>query len=225
MNLQLLIELDGAGHRRGVFVIGATNRYTFFTIYVIEIVISLHITPYSKSVSQFCRPEVMDRALLRPGRFGKLLYVPLPDLDERVLILKALARTKAIDADVDLSVIARMKGCENLSGADLAALVGLYFLWMLPLSLFIPYVLLSLISLYVCMHACLIIVGTNYVVRIIGKRVNLEILIVLAIQINEAAMAAVEEKDTTIKSIHFEMALSKVSPSVSDRVRLMPLFS
>ncbi|XP_027932318.1 cell division control protein 48 homolog C [Vigna unguiculata] len=125
---QLLIELDGAGHRRGVFVIGATNR-----------------------------PEVMDRALLRPGRFGKLLYVPLPDLDERVLILKALARTKAIDADVDLSVIARMKGCENLSGADLAALI------------------------------------------------------------NEAAMAAVEEKDTTIKSIHFEMALSKVSPSVSDR--------
>ncbi|KAE8677252.1 putative amino acid permease 7 [Hibiscus syriacus] len=54
---QLLIELDGADQRRGVCVIGATNR-----------------------------PEVMDRAVLRPGRFGKLLYVPLPSPDERGLI-------------------------------------------------------------------------------------------------------------------------------------------
>ncbi|CAJ1970709.1 unnamed protein product [Sphenostylis stenocarpa] len=92
---QLLIELDGAEHRRGVFVIGATNR-----------------------------PEVMDRAVLRPGRFGKHLYVPLPNADQRVLILKALARKKAVDASVDLSAIARMEACENLSGADLAALIN-----------------------------------------------------------------------------------------------------
>ncbi|KAK0598534.1 hypothetical protein LWI29_035671 [Acer saccharum] len=51
---QLLIELDGADQWRGVFVIGATNR-----------------------------PDVMDRAVLRPGRFGKLLYVPLPTANER----------------------------------------------------------------------------------------------------------------------------------------------
>ena len=44
----------------------------------------------------------MDRAVLRPGRFGKLLYVPLPSPDERVLILKALARKKAVDASVNL---------------------------------------------------------------------------------------------------------------------------
>jgi len=75
----------------------------------------------------------MDRALLRPGRFGKLLYVPLPNPDQRVLILKALARKKAIDATVDLSAIARMGGCENLSGADLAAVVCLCSLLMLPL--------------------------------------------------------------------------------------------
>ncbi|XP_014519088.1 cell division control protein 48 homolog C [Vigna radiata var. radiata] len=125
---QLLIELDGGEHRHGVFVIGATNR-----------------------------PEMMDRALLRPGRFGKLLYVPLPGLDERVLILKALARTMTIDATVDLSAIARMEVCENLSGADLRKLMS------------------------------------------------------------EAAMAAWDEKDKTVKSIHFEMALSKISPSVSNR--------
>ncbi|CAL0302755.1 unnamed protein product [Lupinus luteus] len=133
---QLLIELDGADQRQGVFVIGATNR-----------------------------PEVMDRAVLRPGRFGKLLYVPLPSADERVLILKALARKKPIDGSVDLSAIARMEACENLSGADLSALI------------------------------------------------------------NEAAMAALEEKLTsteitfdafTIKTSHFEAALRKVSPSVSD---------
>ncbi|RDX68081.1 Cell division control protein 48-like C, partial [Mucuna pruriens] len=134
---QLLIELDGAEQRRGVFVIGATNR-----------------------------PEVMDPAVLRPGRLGKLLYVPLPSPDERVLILKTLARKKPVDASVDLSVIGKMEACESFSGADLAALM------------------------------------------------------------NEAAMAALEEKLTstettcgahTIKINHFEVALSKVSPSVSDR--------
>ncbi|KAJ1419970.1 P-loop containing nucleoside triphosphate hydrolase [Sesbania bispinosa] len=122
--------------RRGVFVIGATNR-----------------------------PEVMDRAVLRPGRFGKLLFVPLPSPEDRVLILKALARNKPVDTSVDLNAIGRSEACENLSGADLAALM------------------------------------------------------------NEAAMAALEEKLTstettcgtfTIKTNHFEVALSKVSPSVSD---------
>ncbi|CAL5400637.1 unnamed protein product [Camellia sinensis] len=142
----LLIELDGADQRRGVFVIGATNR-----------------------------PEVMDRAVLRPGRFGKLLYVPLPSLDERGLILKALARKKPIDSSVDLIAIGSDEACENLSGADLSALVQLY-----------------------CM--------------------------------NEAAMAALEEKLTaqsssdadhptslTIKKAHFEQALKNISPSVSDK--------
>ncbi|TXG68478.1 hypothetical protein EZV62_003413 [Acer yangbiense] len=68
------------------------------------------------------RPDVMDRAVLRPGRFGKLLYVPLPTADERGLILKALARKKPIDANVDLCAVAQMKACESFSGADLSAL-------------------------------------------------------------------------------------------------------
>ncbi|XP_071706182.1 cell division control protein 48 homolog C-like [Rutidosis leptorrhynchoides] len=91
---QLLIELDGADHRKGVYVIGATNR-----------------------------PEVMDPALLRPGRFGKPMYVPMPDADGRGLILKALARTKPLDADVDLIAIGR-DACENLTGADLSSLIN-----------------------------------------------------------------------------------------------------
>lgn len=65
----------------------------------------------------------MDHAVLRPGRFGKLLYVPLPGPAERGLILQALGRKKPIDASVDLSAIGRREACENLSGADLAALV------------------------------------------------------------------------------------------------------
>jgi ribosome biogenesis ATPase len=92
---QLLIEMDGAEKRKGVFVIGATNR-----------------------------PEVMDPAVLRPGRFGKLLLVPLPDAEGRVSILKALVRNKPLATDVDLNYIGQSQACENFSGADLAALVN-----------------------------------------------------------------------------------------------------
>ncbi|KAF5732860.1 Cell division control protein 48 C isoform 1 [Tripterygium wilfordii] len=94
---QLLIELDGADQRQSVFVIGATNR-----------------------------PEVMDQAVLRPGRFGKLLYVPLPSPTERGLILKAVAKKKPVDVTVDLGSIAQMEACKNFSGADLTALVCLF---------------------------------------------------------------------------------------------------
>lgn len=76
----------------------------------------------------FClcaRPEVVDRALLRPGRFGKPLYVPLPKPDERGLILKTLARSKPVDASVNLLDLGKSEICENLSGADLADLVSL----------------------------------------------------------------------------------------------------
>ncbi|EOA36415.1 hypothetical protein CARUB_v10010913mg [Capsella rubella] len=89
---QFLVELDG-GDRHNVYVIGATNR-----------------------------PDVIDPAFLRPGRFGNLLYVPLPSADERASILKAIARKKPIDASVDLDGIAKMR-CEGFSGADLAHLV------------------------------------------------------------------------------------------------------
>jgi ribosome biogenesis ATPase len=65
----------------------------------------------------------MDPAVLRPGRFGKILYVPFPGADEQVAITKAHARKKPIDADVDLDALARTERCNNLTGADLASLV------------------------------------------------------------------------------------------------------
>ncbi|TKW19227.1 hypothetical protein SEVIR_4G006700v4 [Setaria viridis] len=139
---QLLIELDGADQRQGVYVIGATNRI-----------------------------DVIDDAVLRPGRFGKKHYVPLPGADERVSILKAHARSKPISSDVDLEALARREECNNLTGADLASLV------------------------------------------------------------NEAAMAALEERldfvehgtssmssSCLIELSHFERALSKVKPSVSEQL-------
>ena len=95
----------------------------------------------------------MDSAILRPGRFGNLIHIPLPSPDDRVLILKALARRKEtlarrketharfklkpIDASVDLSDIAKMKACKNFNGADLAALVCLCALFLvIVISLF-----------------------------------------------------------------------------------------
>lgn len=77
----------------------------------------------------------MDRAVLRPGRFGKLLYVALPSPDERGLILRALARKKPIDASVDLIAMGQKEACNNLSGADLSALVGPLLLRSLALVL------------------------------------------------------------------------------------------
>ncbi|MCO5579041.1 hypothetical protein L7F22_032893 [Adiantum nelumboides] len=92
---QLLSEMDGSDKRKSVFLIGATNR-----------------------------PDMIDPAVLRPGRLGKLLYIPLPDSEGRLSILKTLTTRKPISSDVDLCSIAVNKLCEGLSGADLAALVN-----------------------------------------------------------------------------------------------------
>lgn len=121
--MQLLIELDGADKRKGVFVIGATNRYIKLFIFSQFVLTMVAVMSSLKLWLSVGRPDVMDRAVLRPGRFGKLLYVPLPTPDERGLILEALARKKPIDDSVDLRAIAQSKSCENLSGADLAAMV------------------------------------------------------------------------------------------------------
>lgn len=68
----------------------------------------------------------MDRSFLRPGMFGKLLYVSLPNEHKRQMILKAFARNKALDPDVDLVAIGRSDICENLSGANLSSLVRVF---------------------------------------------------------------------------------------------------
>ena len=68
------------------------------------------------------RPEVLDPALLRPGRFDRQVIIPLPNLPERLAILQVHCRGKQLDDDVDLEVVAR--GTPGFSGADLANLVN-----------------------------------------------------------------------------------------------------
>ncbi|MGB1158617.1 MAG: ATP-dependent zinc metalloprotease FtsH [Porticoccaceae bacterium] len=90
---QLLVEMDGFEGNEGVIVIAATNR-----------------------------PDVLDKALLRPGRFDRQVYVGLPDIRGREQILKVHARKVPLDDAIDLSVLAR--GTPGFSGADLANLVN-----------------------------------------------------------------------------------------------------
>jgi cell division protease FtsH len=90
---QLLVEMDGFEGSEGVIVIAATNR-----------------------------PDVLDPALLRPGRFDRQVYVPLPDIRGRELILKVHMRKVPLADDVNANIIAR--GTPGFSGADLANLVN-----------------------------------------------------------------------------------------------------
>jgi cell division protease FtsH len=89
----LLVEMDGFDTTEGVIIIAATNR-----------------------------PDVLDSALLRPGRFDRQVYIDLPDLIGREEILRVHARKLPLAEDVDLQVIAR--GTPGLSGADLANLLN-----------------------------------------------------------------------------------------------------
>ncbi len=90
---QLLVEMDGFESSDGIIVIAATNR-----------------------------PDILDPALLRPGRFDRQIHVPLPDVKGRLEILKIHTRNKPLAEDVDLEVIAR--STPGFSGADLANIVN-----------------------------------------------------------------------------------------------------
>ncbi len=90
---QMLSEMDGFDPSEGVVLFAATNR-----------------------------PDVLDPALLRPGRFDRQIVVPLPDLDERLPILQVHSKDKPLDTTTDLSMVAR--GTPGFSGADLANLVN-----------------------------------------------------------------------------------------------------
>jgi cell division protease FtsH len=90
---QMLNEMDGFEATEGIVMIAATNR-----------------------------PDVLDPALLRPGRFDRQVVVPLPEHGERLAILRVHAKSKRISPDVDLGVVAR--GTPGMSGADLANLVN-----------------------------------------------------------------------------------------------------
>merc|ERR1711990_864673 len=85
---QVLTEMDGMGAKKNVFIIGATNR-----------------------------PDIIDPAVLRPGRLDQLMYIPLPDEGSRLSIFKANLRKSPIDPAVDLHHLARVT--KGFSGADL----------------------------------------------------------------------------------------------------------
>jgi len=90
---QMLVEMDGFETGQGIIVIAATNR-----------------------------PDVLDPALLRPGRFDRQVVVPLPDIRGREQILKVHMRKVPVSSDVDATILAR--GTPGFSGADLANLVN-----------------------------------------------------------------------------------------------------
>lgn len=88
----LLTELDGLGNRQGIYVIAATNR-----------------------------PDIIDPAMLRPGRLETLLFVDLPGEEERVEILRTLSRHLSVNYNDAMADVAR--SCEGFSGADLESLL------------------------------------------------------------------------------------------------------
>ncbi|MDY6268306.1 MAG: ATP-dependent zinc metalloprotease FtsH [Selenomonadaceae bacterium] len=90
---QLLVEMDGFAANEGIIIIAATNR-----------------------------PDILDPALLRPGRFDRQIVVDKPDVRGRLAILKVHAKGKPIGADVDLDILARRT--PGFTGADLANLVN-----------------------------------------------------------------------------------------------------
>merc|ERR1719245_1588175 len=85
---QILTEMDGVGAKKNIFIIGATNR-----------------------------PDIIDGAILRPGRLDQLIYIPLPDEGSRVSILKANLRKSPLSPGVDISYLAKVT--KGFSGADL----------------------------------------------------------------------------------------------------------
>jgi len=85
---QILTEMDGMGPKKNVFIIGATNR-----------------------------PDIIDPAILRPGRLDQLIYIPLPDEGSRMGVLRAVLRKSPVAPDVDLDYLANKT--VGFSGADL----------------------------------------------------------------------------------------------------------
>jgi len=85
---QILTEMDGVGAKKSVFIIGATNR-----------------------------PDIIDSAVMRPGRLDQLIYIPLPDQPSRQSILKANLRKSPVAKDVDVDFLAQ--STQGFSGADL----------------------------------------------------------------------------------------------------------
>jgi ribosome biogenesis ATPase len=177
---QLLTELDGLESRRDVYIIAATNRL-----------------------------ELIDDAMLRPGRLGNLLYIPLPTAEDRVSILQALTRkvnlqyySEEHQEGVQLEVVARDPRAEGFSGADLSALVREAGLAVIKEISLMPAGLSSPSS-----STAIPIVSNPVAVSTNNKNNNSE----NSVQVPELV---------AIKARHFEKAFTKVKPSVNKKDRL-----
>ena len=91
---QLLTEMNGVDDLENIFLIAATNR-----------------------------PEIIDRAILRPERLGVHLYVPLPSFEDRINILKTISNKKPLGKDVNMDLLVKKFKFDGFSGADLNSLV------------------------------------------------------------------------------------------------------
>ncbi|KAK1862425.1 hypothetical protein I4F81_004999 [Pyropia yezoensis] len=179
---QILTEIDGVGAKKNVFVIGATNR-----------------------------PDILDSAIMRPGRLDQLVYIPLPDLKSREQIFKAALRKSPIAEDVDTGALAR--ALEGYSGADITE---------------------------ICQRACKLAIRESISASMQRKKASLERESAAADTmetstgedgIAAAAPAVVEEEDEEdpvpyITRGHFEEAMQHARRSVSDAdVRKYELFA
>ena len=88
---QLLTEMDGVGAKKNLFFIGATNR-----------------------------PDILDEALIRPGRLDQLIYIPLPDKPSRVSVLKAVLRKSPVAQNISMEFLGSLT--EGFTGADITEL-------------------------------------------------------------------------------------------------------
>ncbi|AQZ16568.1 RIX7 (YLL034C) [Zygosaccharomyces parabailii] len=158
----LLTELDGLNDRRGIFVVGATNR-----------------------------PDMIDPAMLRPGRLDKTLFIELPNTEEKLDILRTLVKSNGtpLASDVNLEIVIQDERCKNFSGADIASLVRESSVSALKRSFF----------------------KSDQVQSVIENDLDKEF---------EDLSVGYPSEDILVTMMDFLNALRKVRPSVSDKDRL-----
>lgn len=158
----LLTELDGLNDRRGIFVIGATNR-----------------------------PDIIDPAMLRPGRLDKTLFIELPNTEEKIDIIKTVTRSSGtpLSNDVKFENIINDERCRNYSGADLAALVRESSILALKRSFF----------------------KTDDIQSVFENNLDKEF---------EDLTVGVADEQVLVTAHDFSKAMNMIKPSVSDKDRL-----
>lgn len=158
----LLTELDGLNDRRGIFVIGATNR-----------------------------PDMIDPAMLRPGRLDKTLFIELPNAHEKLDIIKTLTVSSGtpLASDVNLEEIVSNERCKNFSGADIAALLREASVLALKRSFF----------------------KTEKIHSVLDNDLDKEF---------EDLSVGIAEDEILVTMKDFTVALTKLKPSVSEKDRL-----